>query len=60
MTRATGFTCTSVARLVLKGKLKYKGICPPEYIGAIPGDYDKIINMMKQKNINIKMTERLT
>ena len=60
MTRATGFTCTSVARLVLKGKLKYKGICPPEYIGAIPGDYDTIINMMKQKNINIKMTERLT
>lgn len=58
MARATGFTCTSVARLVLEGKLKYKGICPPEYIGAIPGHYDKIINIMEQKNINIKMTER--
>jgi len=57
MARTTGYTCTSVARLVLQGKLKSKGICPPEYIGAIPGYYDKIINMLKQKNINIKLTE---
>lgn len=59
MARTTGYTCTSVARLVLQGKLKNKGICPPEYIGAIPGDYDKIINMLKQKNINIKISERI-
>ena len=59
MARTTGYTCTSVARLVLEGKLINKGICPPEYIGAIPGYYDKIINMLKQKNINIKITENV-
>jgi len=59
MARTTGYTCTSVARLVLEGKLKNKGICPPEYVGAIPGYYDKILNMLKQKNINIKKTEKL-
>lgn len=59
MARTTGYTCTSVARLVLQSKLKNKGICPPEYVGAIPGYYDQIINMLKQKNINVKLAENI-
>ncbi len=53
MARTTGFTCTAVARLILEGNLKNKGILPPEYIGAIPGYKDKVLNMLKQKNITI-------
>lgn len=59
MARTTGFTCTAVARLLLEGNLKNKGISPPEYVGAIPGYCDRILNMLRQKNINIRVTENL-
>jgi saccharopine dehydrogenase-like NADP-dependent oxidoreductase len=57
MARTTGFTCTAVARLLLEGKLENKEIFPPENIGAIPGYNDRILNMLRQKNINIRVTE---
>jgi len=57
MARATGYTCTTIARLILEGNLGNKGILPPEYIGAIPGYYDKILAMIEQKKINIRLTE---
>lgn len=59
MARTTGYTCTAVARLMLEGNLKKKGILPPEYIGAIPGYKDRILNMLKQKGINISGKEKL-
>lgn len=59
MARTTGYTCTSVARLMLEGNLKNKGILPPEFIGAVPGYKDRIVNMLKQKAINIRVTEKL-
>jgi len=59
MARTTGFTCTAVARLLLEGNLKNKGISPPEYVGAIPGYCDRILNMLRQKSINIRVTENL-
>ncbi len=59
MARTTGFTCTAVARLILEGNLKNKGILPPEYIGAIPGYKDKVLNMIKQKNITIRVSENM-
>ncbi|MGB5848223.1 MAG: saccharopine dehydrogenase C-terminal domain-containing protein [Ignavibacteriaceae bacterium] len=57
MARTTGYTCTAVARLLLEGNMKNKGISPPEYIGAIPSYNDRILNMLRQKNINIRVTE---
>jgi len=57
MARTTGFTCTAVAKLLLEENLENKGITPPEYIGAIPGYCDRILNMLRQKNINIRVTE---
>ena len=57
MARTTGYTCTAVARLLLGGNLENRGISPPEYIGAIPGYCDRILNMLWQKNINIRVTE---
>ncbi len=57
MARTTGYTCTAVARLLLEGKLENKGIFPPENIGAIPGYNDRILNMLRQKNINLRVTE---
>jgi lysine 6-dehydrogenase len=57
MARTTGYTCTAVARLLIEGNLKNRGISPPEYIGAIPNYNDRILNMLRQKNINIRVTE---
>lgn len=33
MARTTGYTCTAVANLMLDGKIRRTGICPPEFIG---------------------------
>jgi saccharopine dehydrogenase-like NADP-dependent oxidoreductase len=57
MARTTGYTCTSVVRLLLEGNLERKGISPPEYIGAIPGFNDRILKMLGGKNITIHVTE---
>ena len=59
MARTTGYTCTSVARLILEGKFNRKGINPPEYIGADPKCYKKILSMLKEKNININFEEKI-
>jgi len=59
MARTTGYTATSVARLILDGTLEKRGILPPEYIGAIPGYKDKIVNMLAKKNIKIRVTENI-
>lgn len=55
MARTTAYTCTAVARLFLEGGLKQKGIIPPEYIGALPGNLDSILNMLQKRNIIIDM-----
>ncbi len=59
MARTTGYTCTSVARLILSGDFNRKGINPPEYIGADLECYKKVMAMLKEKNININFEERL-
>jgi saccharopine dehydrogenase-like NADP-dependent oxidoreductase len=59
MARTTGYTCTSVARLILSGDFNRKGINPPEHIGADPKCYKKLMAMLKEKNININLEEIL-
>ncbi|RLC49326.1 MAG: saccharopine dehydrogenase [Candidatus Cloacimonadota bacterium] len=59
MARTTGYTCTSVARLILNGDFSRKGINPPEYIGAEPECYKKVMAMLKEKSVNIIFEERL-
>ena len=51
MARTTGYTCTSVARLLLHGKNLPKGICPPEYIGRDESNYNFIIEELAERNI---------
>jgi hypothetical protein len=47
-----------VARLILNGDFNRKGINPPEYIGAEPECYEKVMTMLKEKNININFEQR--
>ena len=54
MARTTGYTCTAVARLVLENQFTTKGICPPEYIGATKGCFERIMKHLKNRNIDYR------
>ena len=54
MARTTGYTCAIVARQVLAGMFTRKGICPPEYLGAIAGCYEHLLAELGQRNIHVQ------
>ena len=57
MARTTGYTCSAVADLVLKGHFARKGICPPEYVGREKGCYDKVIRYLRNRNVEYQILE---
>ncbi|MGB6370681.1 MAG: saccharopine dehydrogenase C-terminal domain-containing protein [Atribacterota bacterium] len=54
MSRATGFPCAIMARLVAQGELQYSGVCPPEYIGKEHKVYQKVMKELEKRNIFYK------
>jgi lysine 6-dehydrogenase len=57
MARTTGYTCNAIANLFVTGMIKQKGICPPEYIGADEANFNYIINYLKDRGVEYKITE---
>ncbi len=51
MARTTGYTATTVVRLLAKGMFDQKGICPPEYIGQKPECVDFVLNGLKERGV---------
>ncbi len=51
MSRATGYSCTGVARCVLEGAYKRAGISAPSHVGEVPGCADRIFEHMKARGI---------
>jgi lysine 6-dehydrogenase len=51
MARTTGYTCTAVAELVLGGHFERKGISPPEYVGMEPGNFEKVLDYLKERGV---------
>ncbi len=51
MARTTGYTCTAVASLILKGIYKEKGIIPPEFLGRSSEVYHSIIEYLSERNV---------
>ena len=51
MARTTGYTATTVVRLLAKGMFDQKGICPPEYIGQKPECVDFVLNGLKVRGV---------
>jgi len=51
MSRATGFPCAIMARLVAQGEFQYPGVCPPEYIGREHEVYQKVIKELEKRNV---------
>ncbi len=54
MARTTGYTCTTVARLLARKKFSHIGICPPEFLGMKHEIYHLIMEGLKEKNIFFK------
>ena len=57
MARTTGYTCTAIVNLFAEGKIKHKGICPPEYIGVEKSNFDFILNYLTDRGVQYKVTE---
>ncbi len=51
MARTTGYTCSSVAHLLLQKKIKKYGIIPPEYIGEDKNNFDFILDYLAKRNV---------
>ena len=51
MSRATGFPCAIVARLIAEGDYTRKGVSPPEYLGKQHEVYNKILKDLAKRNI---------
>jgi len=54
MSRATGFPCAIIARLVAQREFQYPGVCPPEYIGREHKVYQKVMEELEKRNIFYK------
>ncbi len=54
MSRATGFPCAIMARLVAQREFQYPGICPPEYIGREHEAYKKVMKELEKRDIFYK------
>ena len=51
MARTTGYTATAAANLVINGKFARKGICPPEYLCDIEGNFEFIMNYLQERDV---------
>lgn len=60
MSRTTGYTATSAARLVLDGAFTRKGICPPESIGGHGDDFEHVLADLAERGVDVeRRTEAL-
>lgn len=55
MARTTGYTATATARLVLEGKFRRPGICPPEYVGAAPGCFTAVLEDLARRGVLVEV-----
>lgn len=54
MARTTGYTCTAIAQLVLDGAFNRIGICPPEYVGATAGCFERVTAYLAERGVLLK------
>jgi saccharopine dehydrogenase-like NADP-dependent oxidoreductase len=59
MARTTGYTCTIVARQLLKGLFNREGICPPEFVGSTAGCYHDLLDEYGKRNIELSETKEI-
>jgi saccharopine dehydrogenase-like NADP-dependent oxidoreductase len=57
MARTTGFTATGTAEMILSGLFTEKGVFPPELVGKQPGCFEFILNYLRERKVEYKVTE---
>ena len=57
MARTTGYTCTAAVNLIAKGLFNEKGVFPPELVGKGKKCFDFVMDYLKQRNVNWKMSQ---
>ena len=57
MARTTGYTCTATVNILADGLFTSKGVFPPEFVGEHKGCLHFILNYLKDKGVNYKVTE---
>jgi lysine 6-dehydrogenase len=58
MARTTGFPAASVARQVLAGKFRRKGVSPPEVLGADEAVFHAVLDDLAARQVIYRKTER--
>jgi lysine 6-dehydrogenase len=56
MARTTGYTCTIVARQVVRGLFTQTGICPPEFVGRTAGCYENLLMEYETRAVHLGET----
>jgi len=56
MARTTGYTATTVLRMLSEGLFDRKGICPPEYIGQKYDCVEYVLRGLEEKGIVYRLT----
>jgi lysine 6-dehydrogenase len=51
MARTTGFPATAAARLVLEGRFRRPGVCPPEYLGADEDNFRFVMQELARRDV---------
>jgi saccharopine dehydrogenase-like NADP-dependent oxidoreductase len=57
MARTTGYTCTAAVNLIAKNFFNEKGVFPPEFVGSNKKCFDFVMDYLKERNVNWKMSE---
>ena len=57
MARTTGYTCASVANLLLDGGYPEIGVSAPELVGAVPGNLGYILKYLAERKVIYRIEE---
>jgi saccharopine dehydrogenase-like NADP-dependent oxidoreductase len=57
MARTTGYTCTAAVNLIAKNLFNEKGVFPPELAGKHKVCFDFVMNYLKERNVNWRISE---
>jgi lysine 6-dehydrogenase len=56
MARTTGYTCSALARLIVKGLYSTPGVSPPEFVGRDPGCFQFVVEQLEAHQISIAVS----
>ncbi|MDX2148233.1 MAG: saccharopine dehydrogenase C-terminal domain-containing protein [Planctomycetota bacterium] len=57
MARTTGYTCTTVARLLASGRFSLPGVHAPEALASIPGLVEDVLTQLEQRGVRYALRE---